>query len=179
MMKQLHFWDRRQTEGIQGASGKQQVAIAKEEKTLANGAFRSEATKALPRGEGLGGGNVDWVQAPPAGRPGGIRTRKNPGPTGSDFRVWMTGLEPATSWSLTRCATNCATSRGPCFKGTANIGILFRKNKRRSTYFSDGLGSSLGQDGLKPPAWGLSGSAGGLSGRTSGPRRRGGAGRGR
>ncbi len=25
--------------------------------------------------------------------------------------VWMTGLEPATSWSLTRCATNCATSR--------------------------------------------------------------------
>ena len=23
----------------------------------------------------------------------------------------MTGLEPATSWSLTRCATNCATSR--------------------------------------------------------------------
>ena len=24
----------------------------------------------------------------------------------------MTGLEPATSWSLTRCATNCATSRG-------------------------------------------------------------------
>ena len=29
-----------------------------------------------------------------------------------DFQlVWMTGLEPATSWSLTRCATNCATSR--------------------------------------------------------------------
>ena len=27
------------------------------------------------------------------------------------FCVWMTGLEPATSWSLTRCATNCATSR--------------------------------------------------------------------
>ena len=27
------------------------------------------------------------------------------------YFVWMTGLEPATSWSLTRCATNCATSR--------------------------------------------------------------------
>ena len=28
--------------------------------------------------------------------------------------VWMKGLEPSTSWSLTRCATNCATSRfGP------------------------------------------------------------------
>ena len=25
--------------------------------------------------------------------------------------VWMKGLEPSTSWSLTRCATNCATSR--------------------------------------------------------------------
>ena len=55
----------------------------------------------------------------------------------------MTGLEPATSWSLTRCATNCATSRGPFFKGTANIGILFRKNKRRATYFSAAPDSSL------------------------------------
>ena len=54
------------------------------------------------------------------------------------FLVWMTGLEPATSWSLTRCATNCATSRGPFFKGTANIGILFRKCKRAATYFSAG-----------------------------------------
>ena len=27
----------------------------------------------------------------------------------------MTGLEPATSWSLTRCATNCATSRKRSF----------------------------------------------------------------
>ena len=41
----------------------------------------------------------------------------------------MTGLEPATSWSLTRCATNCATSRGPFVKGIANIGIVFRKSK--------------------------------------------------
>ena len=70
-------------------------------------------------------------------RPGVIRTRKKPG-NRLAFRVWMTGLEPATSWSLTRCATNCATSRGPSFKGTANIGILFRKNKRRATYFSAG-----------------------------------------
>ena len=48
----------------------------------------------------------------------------------------MTGLEPATSWSLTRCATNCATSRGPFFKGTANIGILFRicKSLMRSLF---------------------------------------------
>ena len=67
-----------------------------------------------------------------------IQTKKT-GPIGARFfDVWMTGLEPATSWSLTRCATNCATSRGPFFKGTANIGILFRKNKRRTTYFSAG-----------------------------------------
>ena len=66
------------------------------------------------------------------------RHEKSPGRNGSDFRVWMTGLEPATSWSLTRCATNCATSRGPFFKGTANIGILFRKCKRTATYFSAG-----------------------------------------
>ena len=45
---------------------------------------------------------------------------------------------PPARWSLTRCATNCATSRGPFFKGIANIGILFRKNKRRASYFSEG-----------------------------------------
>ena len=76
--------------------------------------------------------------SPPAGT-GRVSSghEKSPGRNGSDFRVWMTGLEPATSWSLTRCATNCATSRGPFFKGIANIGILFRKNKRRTTYFSE------------------------------------------
>ena len=73
------------------------------------------------------------------GRDGRVASRhESPGRNGSDFRVWMTGLEPATSWSLTRCATNCATSRGPFFKGTANIGILFRKCKRTATYFSAG-----------------------------------------
>ena len=49
-----------------------------------------------------------------------------------DFHlVWMTGLEPATSWSLTRCATNCATSRRLERKCTAFflIGkIYFHKN---------------------------------------------------
>ena len=64
-----------------------------------------------------------------------IKTKES-GPEGSDSFVWMTGLEPATSWSLTRCATNCATSRGPFFKGIANIGILFRKSKKVTTYFS-------------------------------------------
>ena len=72
-----------------------------------------------------------------------IQTKKT-GPSGARFfDVWMTGLEPATSWSLTRCATNCATSRGPFFKGNANIGILFRKNKRRATYFSAGPRTGL------------------------------------
>ena len=62
---------------------------------------------------------------------------KKTGPERLGFSVvWMTGLEPATSWSLTRCATNCATSRGPFFKGTANIGILFRicKSLMRSLF---------------------------------------------
>ena len=55
----------------------------------------------------------------------------------------MTGLEPATSWSLTRCATNCATSRGPFFNGTANIGILFRKSKNLFQRFLPGLQGGL------------------------------------
>ena len=38
------------------------------------------------------------------GRHGRVASRneKSPGRNGSDFRVWMTGLEPATSWSLKR-----------------------------------------------------------------------------
>ena len=37
--------------------------------------------------------------------------------------VGATGFEPATPWSQTRCATNCATPRGNCFsvcKGRKN-----------------------------------------------------------
>ena len=88
-----------------------------------------------PGGQPRSGGGEGFKST---GRHGRVASRheKSPGRNGSDFRVWMTGLEPATSWSLTRCATNCATSRGPFFKGTANIGILFRKNKRETTYFS-------------------------------------------
>ena len=50
----------------------------------------------------------------------------------------MTGLEPATSWSLTRCATNCATSRGRQRSvdlfGTANISTFQRHSKRRKVF---------------------------------------------
>ena len=90
-----------------------------------------------PWGQPRSGGGVRFKST---GRHGRVASRheKSPGRNGSDFRVWMTGLEPATSWSLTRCATNCATSRGPFFKGIANIGILFRKCKRAATYFSAG-----------------------------------------
>ena len=92
---------------------------------------------AAPGGSRDSGGGERFKSS---GRQGRVASRheKSPGRNGSDFRVWMTGLEPATSWSLTRCATNCATSRGPFFKGIANIGILFRKCKRKATYFSAG-----------------------------------------
>ena len=105
---------------------------------------RSEATEGvrgsspgLPLGAAATAAGENGSSPPTEGRESS-RHEKSPGRNGSDFRVWMTGLEPATSWSLTRCATNCATSRGPFFKGTANIGILFRKNKRKATYFSAG-----------------------------------------
>ena len=54
---------------------------------------------------------------PPVRSPAHLFSRQAPSTTrtthqgGSLLLVWMTGLEPATSWSLTRCATNCATSR--------------------------------------------------------------------
>ena len=54
----------------------------------------------------MGGGNVNEMGQVQSDR------RKKGAYSGSFFQVWMTGLEPATSWSLTRCATNCATSRG-------------------------------------------------------------------
>ena len=59
---------------------------------------------------------------PPVRSPAHLFSRQAPSTTRTTHRggslhrvlVWMTGLEPATSWSLTRCATNCATSRsGP------------------------------------------------------------------
>ena len=105
---------------------------------------RSEATQGV---RGSSPGQPLGAAAEAAGengfksnRPDGRRSsghKKIRAGTARIFDVWMTGLEPATSWSLTRCATNCATSRGPFFKGTANIGILFRKNKRKTTYFSE------------------------------------------
>ncbi len=39
--------------------------------------------------------------------------RKKPPDCPVAFGVWVTRLERATSWSLTRCATNCATPRCP------------------------------------------------------------------
>ena len=72
--------------------------------------------RTLGRPPGRGGKEASYRSitvgpSPPAIRPEVIQTRKKPG-NRLAFRVWMTGLEPATSWSLTRCATNCATSRG-------------------------------------------------------------------
>ena len=56
----------------------------------------------------------------------GRRPDEKQEPLGAPVCVWMTGLEPATSWSLTRCATNCATSRRMDRKGTT-----FSENNKR------------------------------------------------
>ncbi len=45
--------------------------------------------------------------------------------------VGVTGLEPATSWSQTRCATNCATPRAAAFdESAANIGTFALMGKK-------------------------------------------------
>ena len=125
----------RQRRGIIGSSptGRHGRWSSRHEKSqatcLAFRVFRSEATWGCLRGRSPF--NQDRRSLV-------IQTKKTEPRWARFFDVWTTGLEPATSWSLTRCATNCATSRGPFFKGTANIGILFRKNKRRTTYFSAG-----------------------------------------
>ena len=50
----------------------------------------------------------------------------------------MTGLEPATSWSLTRCATNCATSRGPFFKRDCKYRYSIPKKQEKDHLFFGG-----------------------------------------
>ena len=67
-MKQLHFWDRRQTEGIQGASGKQQVAIEEGKKRWRTVLFGAKRLNPSPEGRVWEG--VTWIWFKPR-RPGG------------------------------------------------------------------------------------------------------------
>ena len=63
----------------------------------------------------------------------------------ASFLVWMTGLEPATSWSLTRCATNCATSRGPLVQKGLQISAFFSEKARMQGFISNFLGGPSGR----------------------------------
>ena len=52
------------------------------------------------------------------------------------FFVGVTGFEPATPWSQTRCATNCATPRN-CFKSLLNYSrMVSNTGMQRYNFFS-------------------------------------------
>ena len=68
-----------------------------------------------------------------------IKKRKLPYLDASSFRVGVTGLEPATAWSQTRNATNCATPRCTFSNADAKVQKFFDINK----YFKEKSGNYI------------------------------------
>ena len=101
-------------------------------KTADKCAYRPFSHILLTEGKADGGGPGVFPRSAPEGQPRKRRgyKRKMQAVKACIFRVWMTGLEPATSWSLTRCATNCATSRGPLVQKGLQISAFFSENAR-------------------------------------------------
>ena len=50
------------------------------------------------------------------------------------YIVGVTGFEPATPWSQTRCATNCATPRERFFFNIARLSLALHNNTTRQLY---------------------------------------------